>query len=220
MKLRKNKQKHDKHTKYRPLLASADLSICTDLEKLDLLRKIREGDQAAIDKMILCHIRLAISIVSRFVGVRGYNHYINDLDSAAMEGVIVAVNQVAMGRMANHDNITGYIIIYIRQFVTTAAMCSSAVYTPRNKKTKAKRASYFSEISEKDSQLSSQEFELWDTIESLIDNDIEKEILKLRQDGHTDSEIGKLIGLSRLQVLRIRHDLSQRYQRKVKNVRD
>jgi len=208
-----------KHVKYRPLLAGADLSICTDSEKLDLLSKVRKNDRAAIDKMILCHIRLAISIMGRFVSVKNYNYYIDDLASAAMEAVTVAVNQVATGKMADHDNITGYIIIYVNQFITAAASRSLAVYTPRNKKIKTIKSLY-PEISKKDSQLCNQEFELWDTIESLIHNDIEKEILKLRQDGCTDLEIAKLTGLSRLQVLRIRRSLSQRYQRKVKNVRN
>jgi len=208
-----------KHVKYRPLLAGADLSICTDSEKLDLLSKVRKNDRAAIDKMILCHIRLAISIVGRFVSINNFNHYINDLDSAAMEAVTVAVNQVAAGKMTNHDNITGYIIIYVNQFITAAAARSLAVYTPRNRKIRNFKSLYL-EIPDKDSQLCSQEFELWDTIESLINNDIEKEILKLRRDGRTDLEIAELTGLSRLRVLRIRRSLSQRYQRKVKNVRN
>jgi len=220
MKLRGNKQKRDKHTKYRPLLTGADLTIYTDSEKLELLKEVRKGNQAAIEKMILCHIRLAISLVIRFVGTSGYGYYINVLDSAAMEGVVVAVNRVASGSMAGHDNITGYIIIYVRQFIQTAASRSNAVCTPRNKKNKVITPFVIPELSEKDSQLGNQEFELWDTIDSLIDNETEKEILKLRQNGYTDLEIGKLIGLSRLQVLRIRHDLFQRYQRKVKSVQD
>jgi len=210
--------KINKQTNYLPLSACADLSICTDAEKLDLLKRVRKNDKAAIDKMILSHLRLAISKANCYVGIF---HFISDLECAAMEGVVVAVNQIAKGKMANHDNVTGYIISYVRRYILDAIRYNPVIYTPREQRKRKIRSINGDIPSEpvtikRDPQLSIQEFELWDSVESLIKNDLERKILKLRRFGYTDTEIGKRIELSRLQVLRIRHSLYQRYQRKMR----
>lgn len=209
----RNKQQRDKQTGYRPLLAGAELSFCTDEEKLELLKKVRAGDKVAIERMILSHVRLAISIVNRYVAVGGLYHLANDLDSAAMEGIVLAVNRVAEGGMANHENVTGYIVRYIHNSIIRTAQHDSAIYVPRRQKDRIVEPLRNS-IPGKDSQLNIQQLEFWDLIDSLTDDDLEKRILKLRSKGHTDAEIGELIGLNRLQVLRIRTDLFRRFKRK------
>ncbi|GAI04417.1 unnamed protein product, partial [marine sediment metagenome] len=187
--------KKNKQTSYLPLSACADLSICTDAEKLDLLKRVRKNDKAAIEKMILSHIRLALSKVNCYVGV---NHFINDLESAAMEGVVIAVNQIANGKMADHDNVTGYIVAYVRRYIHDAIRHNPVIYTPREQKDKLCHTLIESRYKKnRDPQLSIQEFELWDSVESLIENDLERKILKLRWSGYTDTEIGKRIKLSR-----------------------
>lgn len=211
----RNKQQKDKRTNYRPLLTNAELSLCTDEEKLELLKKVREKDPIAIEKMILCHIRLVISIVNRYVS-SGLNYLADDLDSAAIEGVVTSVNRVAEGKMADHDNVTGYIVKNVHYFIIKAIQHEAAIYVPR--KHSNKTVEFLPDVlSAKDSQLSIQELEIWDLVDSLTDDNLEKGILKLRSEGHTDAEVGELVGLNRLQILRIRSDLLRRYKRKEKN---
>ncbi len=216
MKEHRTKQPRDNQACYYPLVTGADLSVRTDSEKLELLKKVREGDKVAIDKMIFSHILLALSITNRYKGTRGLNSYGHDLSSAAIVGVVTAVNQIAKGKMINHDNVTGYIVIYVRQFIADAINHYPTIYTPRRKNNEIVKPLSDS-LSRRDSQSSIQELETWDLIDSLTDNETEKKILKLREEGYTDDEVGNLVGLSRSQVFRIRHDLFQRYQRRVKN---
>lgn len=211
----RNKQQKDKKASYRPLLINAELSLCTDEEKLELLKRVRKKDPIAIEKMILCHIRLAISIVNRYTS-SGLNYLAEDLDSAAIEGVVTSVNHISTGRMADHNNVTGYIVKNVHYFIIRAIQHEAAIYVPR--KHPNKTVGLLPDVSPaKDSQLSIQELEIWDLVNSLTDDNLEKGILKLRSEGYTDAEVGELVGLNRLQILRIRRDLLRRYKRKEKN---
>ncbi len=209
----RSRQQRDKRTSYRSVLFDADLSICTDEEKLELLKKVREGNKVAIERMILSHVALSISIVNRYIGVGTLKYLANDLDSAAMIGIVFAVNRVAEGKMANHDNITGYIVKNVHSSIIKAIQHSDTIYVPRRQQNKIVECLYAS-IPRKDSQLSIQQLEIWDLIDSLTDDDLEMGILKLKSEGRTDTEVGELVGLNRLQVLRIRSDLFRRYKRK------
>ena len=53
-------------------ISTADLKLLTEQEKMDLLRKMQEGDPKAREQLIEGNLRLVLSVIQRFVG-RGEN---------------------------------------------------------------------------------------------------------------------------------------------------
>jgi len=179
-----------------------------DSDELQIvLEKVRKGDSDAIETMILGHCRLALSIVNRYLSVFNINDS-EDLDSAAIQGIVIAVNLIVKGRL-KHNNPTGYIVTYIHQYITEYIYHSSVVYFPRRSRQIPIEIFHDSIGVENTCTL-----EIWDSVLSITENDIEKQILKLRSQDYTDSEIGEKLGLSRLKVFRIRHNLLDRWRRK------
>ncbi len=191
-----------------------------------LLKKVRENDSAAIETIILHHVRLAISIVNRYIAIYSCNYLGDDLDSAALTGLVEAVNNVAKGRMTNHDNIGGYITDYVNHALSNCLRHSSTVYFPRDAERKAilpltERLGHW-DIGKENSNMCvniEKTSELIEELSTITENVLEEKILKLRGKGYNDSEIGTRLGLSRLVVLRIRSKLKTRYQKREKNAR-
>lgn len=174
-----------------------------------ILELVRKCDKDAMDQMAVGHIRLAISIVNRYISVYNLKYYAHELDSAAFEGIVVAVSKIASGKLT-HDNATGYIVKYTHQYVSNCARNSSVVRFPRT----AKRRSIEPLPNEILGKSETDMIDAWDLVENISTNDTEKRILKLKIEGCTDFEIGAQLGLSRLKVLRIRGNLLKRYQKK------
>lgn len=191
---------------------SEKLEILDDDEKLKLLKRVREKDPEAIEKMILSHIRLAFSIVNRYISV--FPHFVKDLDSAAMLGIVIAVNKIAQGSMAAHNNVTGYIVINVNYAVRGEIQKSFVIRAPRNKKVVKVTNDLRQGGMLRHSQLSNQLYEIWDTVDSLTEDQLEKQILELRGEGHTDVEVAEFLGLTRSSVTRIRQSLFKKYKRK------
>ncbi len=191
---------------------SEKLEILDDDEKLKLLKRVREKDPEAIEKMILSHIRLAFSIVNRYISV--FPHFVKDLDSAAMLGIVIAVNKIAQGSMAAHNNVTGYIVINVNYAVRGEIQKSFVIRAPRNKKVVKVTNDLRQGGMLRHSQLSNQLYEIWDTVDSLTEDQLEKQILELRGEGHTDVKVAEFLGLTRSSVTRIRQSLFKKYKRK------
>ena len=176
-------------------------------ELLKVLEKVRKGNSDAIETMILGHCRLAMSIVNRYLTIFHINNH-EDLDCAAIQGIVVAVNLIVKGNL-KHNNVTGYIVCYIHQYITDYIYHDTTVYSPRRKQP------ILIEVLDNSIGMETfNNFEIWDSLLSIANDDTEKQILKLRSKRYTDSEIGEILGLSRLKVFRIRHDLFNRWKRK------
>ena len=176
-----------------------------------VLKKVRENDKTAIETMILHHVRLVISIVNNYIATYNCDHLGDDLDSAALIGLVIAVNNVAAGRMAEHENIGGYIVTNINNALSNCLRGDSTVYFPRD----AERKRIFTladSIANCDETIG-----LFEELAAVTTNTLEKDILELRRKGYIDSEIGTRLGLSRLAVLRIRSKLKTRFQKREKN---
>ncbi len=193
-------------------LRHLNFEILDDEEKLKLLKRVRVGNSEAIEKMILGHIRLAFSIVSRYVN--SFPYFVDDLKSAAIMGVVIAVNKIAKNSMDSHDNVTGYIVINVNYVIRREIQNNLAIQSPRNKKVLLVTSGVSWNVRTRHSQLSSQLYEIWDSVDSLTEDQLEKQILELRSEGHTDNEVAEFLGLSRSSVTRIRKNLFEKYRRK------
>lgn len=201
---------------HRPLFCgfgcdSGDLEPLDDVAKLELLGRVREGDSDAIQRMILSHIRLIGVVVNSYTPT--YRYYVSDLDSIAMLELVTVVNSIAAGKMANHDNITGFILVKLKSKIAREIGNSYIVPTPRKKKTTLTET-LIKAVPGRDSQLNNQSVDIWDSVVSLAQNQLEKQILELRGEGHTDAEVAEYLDVSRPTVRRIRVNLFRKYKQK------
>ncbi|MBQ2751739.1 MAG: RNA polymerase sporulation sigma factor SigG [Oscillospiraceae bacterium] len=68
---------------------TAKLPVISEKEKLELIKKARQGDKAARDKMITCNLRLVLSVVQKFSN-RGENP--DDLFQVRCIGLVKAID--------------------------------------------------------------------------------------------------------------------------------
>ena len=68
---------------------TAKLTVLREKEKMELLQKVRQGDQAARETLINGNLRLVLSVVQKFVN-RGEN--LDDLFQVGCVGLIKAVD--------------------------------------------------------------------------------------------------------------------------------
>ncbi len=68
---------------------TAELKTLREPEKMELLRRAREGDQQARDEMIRCNLRLVLSVIQKFTN-RGEN--LDDLFQVGCVGLIKAID--------------------------------------------------------------------------------------------------------------------------------
>ncbi len=188
------------------------------------LKKVRLKDEIAIEIMILHHVRLVISTVNKYIVTYNCGYLGDDLECAALAGLVTAVNNVANGKMIEHDNIGGYITHRIRYALSDCFLHNCTVYFPKESERKKilpldsvsvqkRYDSRFADVIVDNTQM----FNLIEELKIITTNAQEKNILKLRGEGYNDSEIGTRLGLSRLVVQRIRSKLKTRFQRREKN---
>ena len=68
---------------------TAKLPVISEKEKLELIKRARQGDKAARDKMITCNLRLVLSVVQKFSN-RGENP--DDLFQVGCIGLVKAID--------------------------------------------------------------------------------------------------------------------------------
>ncbi len=173
-------------------------------ESLTLLGHIRQDicRDIAIKRIIEGHLRLAISIVGRYMLFFDCNHLFDDLSGAAFEGVVVAANRL---HTLKHNNVTGYIVRYIHNFVSVALKKSPVVPTPRGHvPVKIKQ------IDHHDCGYSD-DFVQSDILDNLTRTKEERNIVDLRIKGYTDQEIANTLKIPTTRVFRIRKTLKERY---------
>ncbi len=81
-------------------LSEVDLKYLSEHLRANLLGR------AEIDELFLSHIRLALSIISKYA--RHVPHLINDLIQVAMLSIAESINRYALGKVKT-DNLSGYI---------------------------------------------------------------------------------------------------------------
>ncbi len=169
---------------------------------MSLLSRVKSNDAAAKEAMIVTHLKLSACIARRYKD-KGVD--LPTLISAAYFGVVFAVDRISKGLMS-HDNVTGYIIIHIRTMCRQALRHRSAVTAARYSTVPVHSATEFAII---DTDFVA----LRDVLDSITQNQCEREIMILRSKGYTDAEVAAHMNMSCSTVRRIRLSLWNRYQK-------
>ena len=156
------------------------------------------------DLLIESHMRLGCSIAGRYVRLGGKS---DEMVSAAMFGIVVAVDRVKR-KLLKHMNVTGYIIHYIHQHCAEALRMDCVIPVPQHNDTKIITCP-ITNIHSKANE--AKIGELYEIIEHITHTELEKDIVFLRQQSYTDSEVASNLGISRSTVTKTRKRLLERY---------
>ncbi len=69
---------------------TSTLKVLTENEKMELLKKIKEGDKAARQELIAGNLRLVLSVIQKFIGRNGVSS--DDLFQVGVVGLIKAID--------------------------------------------------------------------------------------------------------------------------------
>lgn len=176
------------------------------LQPLSEEDKIKAIESEDWDLIIKSHMRLGCIIACQY--------YFNGSDpdemiSAALLGLVEGVNEFRLKRP--HDNITGYIIIYIRQYCSDVSRKDCCIPIPQKNTTKFYQHELGNGI---DSVDNSSLTKINETLEEVVKCKRDRKILELRASGLTDAEVAKEIGISRSRVTVERQRLFKRFNQK------
>ncbi len=156
------------------------------------------------DLLIESHMRLGCSIAGRYVRFGGNSE---EMVSAAMLGIVIAVDRIKKG-IIKHINVTGYIIHYIHQHCAEALRSDCVIPVPQNNDTKI----IVCPITDNNIEVTAINMgELYETIEYITHTELERNVVFLRQQGHTDIEVASNLNVSRSIVTKTRKRLLERF---------
>ena len=184
---------------YRHPFANQDLATpLNDEEKINVLKTENW------DLLVESHMRLGCSIAGRYVRFGGNSE---EMVSAAMLGIVIAVDRIKKG-IIKHINVTGYIIHYIHQNCTKALRLDCVIPVPQNNDTKI----IVCPITDNNIEVTAINMgELYETIEYITHTELERNVVFLRQQGHTDIEVASNLNVSRSIVTKTRKRLLERF---------
>lgn len=177
----------------------------TQDDALILKSSVLKGKPGARDDLIMSHMRVAFTIAGRYTR---HGADTEDMTSAALEGVVTAVDKIARGAL-KHDNVTGYICSYVHRFCTDFIDHNSVVYIPRSQKNKPIIQSLPEGVSD-DIHFDMVVFD--DLIKKIVKSELDAKVIEFRRQGYTDLETAVKIGVNRAAVISARHSLLKRYK--------
>jgi hypothetical protein len=186
------------------------------LEKVELtalVQRLRTGDLSVSHPIILSHMRLAMAMVRRYVA-KGYHAKADDLEGEAMLALVHAVHLAPT--MLDNDEITPYIIVWINRrigkFIREDSMVRIPAGTRKAAGTKPPKVSATCEkVVCKVREVAFSWAVARETLAKICLTQLETDTVKLKALGHTDAEVGDILGLPPLRVSRIRYKLQERW---------
>lgn len=205
-----------------------DVGIRFDEVEIDI-KKVKAGDADECEKAIKAHVGLALSIVGRYAPQAP--HKVDDLVGASLLGVVKAVNWFSKPEKKEHDNLTGYIVVTVHRHIQDFLETDHIVRIPRSTLRKElkdipeeERDAYYETLrpeviyahaewmfpARRNNKLLIIYNEI---IREIIESETERYIIEKRGEGLRDWEIAKKLGLTKMRVGQIRHDLYERFRR-------
>jgi DNA-directed RNA polymerase specialized sigma subunit len=106
--------------------------VAPSKQELDeLVKAMRREEKEATEKFIIYFIPLGISIAARLASQ--FHQEPTNLISAANYGITLAANRIAQGFCTDHDNYSGYVILYIKQQIKLHFRQLSPASTAKNR---------------------------------------------------------------------------------------
>lgn len=192
----------------------------TDAEYPSVIEAIHRGDVKIIECTTFSFIPLLGSIVHSY----GLPYAAEELMSAGLNGIVDALDRIRANGLG-HDNLGGYVVEYIHQYIRREVEELSTIRVPggtrraqkhRNKSIrpllKGHRLTDEGQTSDQSSII-----ELRDLIQSVCLTDTDKEIVKLRFAGYTDAEIAESLKINRATITLARQALRDRLTLEMNN---
>ena len=197
----------------RRLIPESDIPIArlTEDELLVLLNNIRGGKNAeeSTQKIILYHMRWALSISGRYISRYDCRSLADDLDSEALLGLSLGASR--LGRI-KHDNVTGYLATYVKLQLNECIHKSPTVRVPRNRKPVFTVPILLTPIPIAKGGINIQEF-----VSELISGEKERQFAMWRIEGYSCQEIADFLDVSLSQVYLIQKRIRKRYDDRKRN---
>jgi len=178
------------------------LDIPDDEKILELISQIRAGNEEAERQMFHGHLRLAIFIAGQYA--MRVPTFTDDLAQEAMMALMMAIKDIP--QKLKDDR-------FITSFLTQKV--HGKLYTFLRKQ--LKKLIYDTTITEMGSILmklkeyrKNRSRDMFQEIKDYLQDDREKEIIALRLAGYNDVEIAEKLGLTKMRISQIRHQIGKR----------
>jgi len=176
--------------------------------KLEIVTELKAGNADRKDQLILAHVRLALSIANRHIKRHNLSNLYDELNSAAVEGVIIAVDRILKGHLT-HNDATPYIIKFIHHLINLCVSKQPIVPSPRNRNNTKSHSFLDVHAHHDNSGIAG----IKETLDCIIRTRRERRIVDLRIKGYTDVQIGAIMGMPHQTIQRLRKILRKRFER-------
>ncbi|REJ65603.1 MAG: hypothetical protein DWQ31_16825 [Planctomycetota bacterium] len=195
-----------------------------DREKNDALyARLCAGDADAREEMIQGNMPLVIDKVNSYVNTFPQAEFLqDDMQSAGFLGLVQAVSAMMEHKLPQRSNATGYISVSVQREIGKVVDNELTIRVPdrtkrlkraQNEKIDApKNVGVPSETLADDGQQHGPAmFELRDLIETCCLCEEDRVIVAMREQGHSDEEIGQAINVPKTTAYMMRRELYQRF---------
>lgn len=191
----------------------------SDERKLELITKLLTGDLSAVEELVRGHLRLAIHIAGQYAAYT--KNKAHDLVSEAILAIIIACHAIADGEVTDDTNYPGYIIVQIHSRLSRYLEKDHLIPVPRAtvrlKKSQGEvlkaPTREHSEFDKEYSHLTT--FEIKDVLDTVIRNDLERQIIDLRSQSMVDREIADVLKISVSKIAAIRAAVEERFEQEL-----
>jgi len=192
----------------------AETISLSEEDTVELIERHRKGRKLAGQQLVKGHLALALTIVGQYVALFKSRRFVDDFVSAAMVGLADGVEKLREPPDGN-DNPQAIIAAFIHRAITDYIESLPTVKVPSRSERRGKAIPtrvYDDAENERliDSGVLEEISPVEEMIDSVVQSELEANIVRLRVEGYTDDEIGAELGYSRQTVQVIRQDLHER----------
>jgi hypothetical protein len=186
-------------------------------ETAEYLKKLRDGDESAIEPVVLGHTRLAVKVASGYVRPE----IKDEIASVAILALVEGCHKVINGHDCN-GNLTGYLLSVVHsrcyRFFCEDRIVSVPMCQLKKQKQILNQANIGVEICRAPkTKTRNRVYDLKETILHCCNNSREKQIISLRQYGFNNFDIAMIFGMSHQNVSKILKNIEKRFNKETEN---
>jgi len=187
----------------------------TSQENASLLTQTMSGDTVARDTMITGNMALVLFKVDAFIDGRPALEYLrDDLTSVGFVGLVRAINAVADG--ARVENLYNYVLTAIAHELQGLVDLEHSIPVPRSTRRAARARGIIlsppvcvNTLSAQLLSVADSDYEMRDLLDAGCESHEDREVIRMREEGYTYSDIAAQIQVSRPTVHRMLRRLAQ-----------
>lgn len=189
-----------------------------------LYTQVVAGDEAAIEEMVLANMAMVTKKVTAYLeSFPQCNHLREDLLSQGYVGLVTGVRKM-VGQSVPEPNPTGFISLYIHHALGEVFDLEATIRVPQRTWLRKRQEGATITVPTKEYSITSFNtfnrdgerdpraiVDLTDEVYGCCENSIEKEIVRLRIEGHKDDEIATILGLPKTTTYMMRRGIYARF---------